>query len=100
MKTFTLLAATSAAALLTSAAIAQAQDFTPPGATPPVAGATAPASVAGNGDWTLRQREKWLDDRINATPTTWMGVKPTGRIMSWIASAMTRITCAIATMVN
>jgi hypothetical protein len=70
MNTFTLLAATGVAALLSSAAIAQNQDYTPTGATPPVAGASAPASVAGNGNWTLRQREDWLNDRINKAHDT------------------------------
>lgn len=65
MKTSMILAAASAAALfafLPLASVARAQDYTPPGAAPPVEGAPAATHA---GDWTLKERERWLDDRIN-----------------------------------
>ena len=64
MKTSILLAAAAGAALTLSAP-AFAQDLTPAGQTPPVAGVTASATVAGNGNWTLSEREHWVDDHIN-----------------------------------
>ncbi len=59
MKTSTLLAAAAAAALLAAPA-AFAQDVAPANALPPV---TVPVHDSGN--WTLRQREDWLNDHIN-----------------------------------
>ena len=64
MKTSILLTAAAGAALTLSAP-AFAQDLTPAGATPPVAGVTTSASVAGNGNWTLSEREHWVDEHIN-----------------------------------
>ena len=59
MKTSILLAATGLAAFMTLPAAALAQDYTPAGAAPPVAGETH------SGNWTLREREDWLRDRID-----------------------------------
>ena len=58
MKTSLLLAA---AALLALPAVALAQDPTLDGAPPPIA---STASV-DHGNWTLKQREDWLNDHIN-----------------------------------
>jgi hypothetical protein len=68
MKTSILLAAGAAALLTALPAVAQDVDPTPAGAPPPVASvpsAIPPAPGVVHGDWTLKDREHWLDDHIN-----------------------------------
>lgn len=57
MKIPLLLTAASLGALLASAPAVFAQ--------PPGERSYAPAAVREEGDWTLKQREQWLDDHIN-----------------------------------
>ncbi len=59
MKTTILLAA-GAAALLACAPAAFAQDVGPASAAPP-----STAVIGGSGNWTLKQREEWVDSHIN-----------------------------------
>ena len=61
MKTAFLLAAASAGAVLVSAPVALAQ-FVEPSYGP---AGVREEGVREAGDWTLREREKWLEDRIN-----------------------------------
>jgi hypothetical protein len=63
MKTSILLAA-GAAALLTSAPAAFAQDVGPASAVPPTT-ATVIQETGPSGNWTLKQREEWVNTHID-----------------------------------
>ena len=60
MKTSMLLAAGAAAFLMTGASVALAQDLAP-GASPRVDSVVR----SNSGNWTLKQREEWLNSRID-----------------------------------